>query len=649
MAAPIGALTADLTVESASFVRDLGKASRAMNSSSAKMNRALGGMDRAFAKVERQAKAFGVAIAAAATAGLVALAKRSLDTADAIAKTSRNLGLSTDQLQEFRHAAELSGVGVKTMESSMLAFVKRVGEAKAGMGPLVSGLKSLDGELLGAIKSAGSQEEALVLVAEAMANAKTATDRARIANAAFSRAGISMVEMLRGGRAGFNGMRQDARRLGAVIDKDLFANAEKTKDELARLSAVIDADVTSAILSMAPAIKAVVGYMAAWAKTARWVADAIFDIGSSASTKRMGEIIDETFRLEQHIKGLVTAQRQYGVTSPHMTAQLEQARAELAALNDEYIALAATLNKTPGGAKPAASGSSGAPSAAGASKDKFDRIGFFAGKARQQEMDREAAFARGREIIEAEADKASAIAESTAEMERQNDQLGRMMAAQEQGTAAVEAMTEIQQIENQALADGVDLSSAQSDAWYAAARKAQILQGEVDRLAKAQAKAKEIGDAMGQTIAGAFEDAIVSGKRFGDMLKGLAMDLAKLVMRKAVTEPLAGAISGGVTSILGDLFKAEGGPVKAGQPYVVGEQRPELFVPDRSGTILPSVPTNFGGGGGGDTYVIHAPNAQAGVEERIRAVLRQERPGIVDAAVAATQDERLRNPAFFGA
>jgi hypothetical protein len=35
--------------------------------------------------------------------------------------------------------------------------------------------------------------------------------------------------------------------------------------------------------------------------------------------------------------------------------------------------------------------------------------------------------------------------------------------------------------------------------------------------------------------------------------------------------------------------KARGGPVNAGQPYIVGETRREVFVPDRPGTIVPSV------------------------------------------------------------
>jgi hypothetical protein len=36
--------------------------------------------------------------------------------------------------------------------------------------------------------------------------------------------------------------------------------------------------------------------------------------------------------------------------------------------------------------------------------------------------------------------------------------------------------------------------------------------------------------------------------------------------------------------------REHGGPVKKGQPYIVGEKRPEVFVPDQNGTILPKVP-----------------------------------------------------------
>jgi len=59
-------------------------------------------------------------------------------------------------------------------------------------------------------------------------------------------------------------------------------------------------------------------------------------------------------------------------------------------------------------------------------------------------------------------------------------------------------------------------------------------------------------------------------------------------------------------------FRESGGPVTAGQSYIVGEKRPELFVPNTNGSIIPDLSTVRTGGnnssngsnsnGGGDTY-----------------------------------------------
>ena len=48
------------------------------------------------------------------------------------------------------------------------------------------------------------------------------------------------------------------------------------------------------------------------------------------------------------------------------------------------------------------------------------------------------------------------------------------------------------------------------------------------------------------------------------------------------------------SGLLGSIFKASGGPVKGGSPYVVGEKGPELFVPNSHGNIVPN--NEMGGG-----------------------------------------------------
>jgi TP901 family phage tail tape measure protein len=68
--------------------------------------------------------------------------------------------------------------------------------------------------------------------------------------------------------------------------------------------------------------------------------------------------------------------------------------------------------------------------------------------------------------------------------------------------------------------------------------------------------------------------------------------------------------------------RASGGPVRAGQPYVVGERRRELFVPGMDGAIIPRVARPVSGGGG---VTINAPvtiNAAGGDAMAIRDQVR---------------------------
>lgn len=58
---------------------------------------------------------------------------------------------------------------------------------------------------------------------------------------------------------------------------------------------------------------------------------------------------------------------------------------------------------------------------------------------------------------------------------------------------------------------------------------------------------------------------------------------------------LVAALGIGIAAASG-AFRESGGPVIAGRPYIVGEKRPELFVPSQSGYIMPNVPSPASGG-----------------------------------------------------
>jgi phage-related minor tail protein len=84
-----------------------------------------------------------------------------------------------------------------------------------------------------------------------------------------------------------------------------------------------------------------------------------------------------------------------------------------------------------------------------------------------------------------------------------------------------------------------------------------------------------------------------------------------------------------------NLFRAEGGPVGAGNPYIVGERGPELFVPRNSGSIISNdrlSGASMGGGGVNITYNIAAGVSRAELApilEMERRRLKAEIPDMV--------------------
>ncbi|WP_191082789.1 tape measure protein [Roseococcus microcysteis] len=133
---------------------------------------------------------------------------------------------------------------------------------------------------------------------------------------------------------------------------------------------------------------------------------------------------------------------------------------------------------------------------------------------------------------------------------------------------------------------------------------------------------------LGLTFSSAFEDAIIKGEKLSKVMQGLLQDIARVIARRTITEPLGNAVTTALSgfsfgNLFSGLFRAEGGPVSAGQPYIVGERGPEWFVPSRSGTVLPNGTAPGSGPVIHQTISIDARGADAGVEARLRLLAGQ--------------------------
>jgi hypothetical protein len=149
------------------------------------------------------------------------------------------------------------------------------------------------------------------------------------------------------------------------------------------------------------------------------------------------------------------------------------------------------------------------------------------------------------------------------------------------------AQLEQQRREMQLLADAFNAGTITAEQFSDAATGALGLMG--DKLAET----KSIADELGMSFASAFEDAIVGGKEFGEVLKALEQDIIRIITRRLVTEPFSQWVSGqvgnltgggGIGDLFGNLFKsfgglfAEGGTLGAGKWGIAGEAGPELVM-----------------------------------------------------------------------
>lgn len=173
-----------------------------------------------------------------------------------------------------------------------------------------------------------------------------------------------------------------------------------------------------------------------------------------------------------------------------------------------------------------------------------------------------------------------------------------------------------------------------------------------------------VGDAFGAAMTTGLSEVVAGTKSaeevFADFLRNIANVLLQAAAQMIATyiaigvarmfagvpadgggssDSFAGVPNAVLDSVIG--ARANGGPVASGNPYIIGERGPELFVPRSNGRIVPN--GRFGGGGGGDTNVVvnvdakgssaqgNEPNAKAlgaAIGAAVQSeIIKQKRPG----------------------
>jgi len=181
--------------------------------------------------------------------------------------------------------------------------------------------------------------------------------------------------------------------------------------------------------------------------------------------------------------------------------------------------------------------------------------------------------------------------------------------------------------------------------------KLKQIQSETEKLAKVVADRMQAAtDAITNSFERAFMSMVDGTMKAKDAFRVMAADIIKELYRIFVVKQITGFIADAIGLFTGAPVgqvsmggvKAIGGPVQRGKPYMVGERGPELFVPSRTGSIVPNDKM-----AGGDSVVVNQTiNVSTGVQQTVRTEIKSLMPQIAESAKAAVADAKRRGGSY---
>jgi hypothetical protein len=514
----------------------------------------------------------------AVTAAMVASIKSAVNTGDQLNKLSQKTGIAVESLSALAYAGELADVpiealanGIRKLSVNMAeAAANTKGEAAGAFAALGIAATDTEGKLRGSDAVLGD-------IADRFAAMKDGAGKTALAVQLFGKAGAELIPLLNQGSKGIEELRVEAEKLGLVMSGKTAKDAEEFNDNIKKLSLSVSALGRSIAADLIGPLAEMTRLMVEARKNGAGLVS-MLTLGvqaSGADQKSLDELKDRAAVLQDRIR--IGAK----IDPNFRSAAMKEMRAEMLIVQRQIQERLAQAQEV---IPPFAAGGLGEAPIVDARAKKTGKT------------DLEKMLELGQKNLAASfSTDESLISVSTA--------------------AAIYAKAEEDAIEKRRIAME-KMAEQRMEEVRIATEGEEAIRLAMDRTTSAIEKQGDIASDLGMTFASAFEDAAIGGKKFSEVLKGLAQDVGRIILRKTVTEPLAKSVGGLLDGLFKDLNfgggRAMGGAVNPGSYYVVGENGPELLLPGTSGTV---VPASAGMGGGVTVNIIGAPS-QPRVQQR---------------------------------
>lgn len=583
--------------------------------------------------------AIGVGLSAA---GLTAFIKNAIDAADNLNKLSQRVGVTVENLSALQYAGKLADVSTEQLGDSLKKLSVNLQEGAAGSAELRAAFQAVG---IGA-KELGTlgPDQALARIADAFARAEDGAGKTAIAVRLFGRAGSDLIPLLNGGAAGLRDAADEARRFGLIVSSDAAKAAEAFNDNLTRIQENARAVGIAIANDALPSIARFTAELQEGIRIFGNFGSAVFQLGTVNPFRSLADNLKEVNReIAQAERELANSKAEGNTRLGGLYDNVELLKKRREFLQFQQRALIDTNNPAALDARdlalrqaavapkaqlalPGAAGDTGEDALAVRMAKGAERIGRMFAQIQLDQLDQLAKM--GKQI---QADLLEQFEDGQALDER---------IARDYQTRLASVLGGSRLGEQRELAADLDvvnrafkenrISVEQLDSAYAALReRANNIDGlkQVASDADRQAQSfRQLEDAI-RGWGNQFNESLVQGLRRGKLevktiVDSILTDIARLVLFRAVTQPLFGAVSNFAGAYFGGAnfqqnpnyyqfggTRAMGGDVEAGRLYRVGESGSEWFVPSRDGRIVPGA--DRAQSGGNVTIIVNAPTDPA--------------------------------------
>jgi hypothetical protein len=173
-------------------------------------------------------------------AGFAAMLKQTADAGTQTARTARQVGLTTQQLQGLRFAASDAGVGADELDGAMKALSRSSYEASIHGGAAGVAFYRLGIQAFTSYGKARPLQQLLPEIADRFAKLPDSVEKTAWATSIFGDAGAALIPLLNKGRGALEELSKEAVRFGVVMDAKSIAAAEGMSRSIRHVNSALE-------------------------------------------------------------------------------------------------------------------------------------------------------------------------------------------------------------------------------------------------------------------------------------------------------------------------------------------------------------------------------------------------------------------------